>query len=268
MNLSSSAALQARSIFALMMRRIRSRYSGSRAGYLWAIIEPLAWVFVLKLAFQNGNSRPPVGDSFEVFFATGVVVARTWRSLAQSTAASLIKGPRSTLPTIHRMDGVYANWALETLTGGIVLIIILSLLQLFGFEAAPGHLFMCIVAFLGMSVFALAFGLAFALLVAIVPAMTHFRAMLFLLLFVTSGFSFVVDRMPPNIRNVLVWNPVLHCVEWFRESFYAGYECQSLDLLYLFSFTIICLLLGLAGERAFRRQAGKHNTSYADNEDF
>lgn len=254
MNLGASTALQARSIFALMMRRIRTRYKESRAGYVWAIIEPIVWVFVIKLAIRSHAHTPPVGDSFEIFVASGIVIARTWRSAVQQVLPYITRDRKRFLPTLHRLDAAYAAWALEIATGGVALVIVFCILGMFGFSAQPGNLLMCVIVFLAMGVYSLAFALTFSIVLVIAPGLHHFKTIILMALFITSGFSFAVDRMDPNFREFLVWNPLLHCVEWFREAFFYGYECRSLDLVYLFSVTILGLTIGLAAERALRRK--------------
>lgn len=253
MNLGSSAALQARSILALLMQRIRTQYLGSRAGYVWAILEPIAWIFVLKLAIQhNGAVRPPLGDSFEVFFATGITLARTWRMSVNQTAGIFLRGKTGNLPSIYRLDLVIASWLLEIATGFVVLIVILTIMGLFGLNVAPANPFACFIAFVGMAMFALSFGLAYSFVETIAPGLQYFRSIMMIIMFISSGFSFLIDRMPLAIREIVSWNPLVHCIEWFREGFYFGYECRSLDLPYLFTVTIIGLLIGLAAERALR----------------
>jgi capsular polysaccharide transport system permease protein len=251
----NSAALQMRSIKALMLRRIRTRYAGSRAGYVWAFVEPICWVFVLKFALAHGNQRPPVGTSFEVFFATGVVLMRTWRTATGAIVNSIAKTKRQMLPSLHRLDVAYATWLLEMATGAIVLILILAGLGIFGFHVMPADMLTCIAAFAGTSVFTIAFALAFSALMTVAPGLKHFQGLLLMVMFITSGFAMLVDRMPPQLRELVAWNPLVHCVEWFREGFYPGYECATLDREYLFTVTVACLLLGLAGERAFRRRS-------------
>lgn len=268
MDLGSSAALQARSVFALLMRRIRSEYTGSRAGYLWAIVEPIAWIFVLKLVIQSGNNaRPPVGDSFEVFFATGITVARTWRMSVNQTLTIFQRGKSSNLPSIYRLDMVLASWLLEMVTGLVVLAVILTILGLFGFNVTPSNLFGCFFAFAGMAFFALSFGVTYAFVETIAPGLRHFRSIIMIIMFVTSGFSFVLDRMPLAFRAIVSWNPLVHCIEWFREGFYYGYECRSLDLPYLFTTTVLGLLIGLAAERALRHKKPADGAAYG-NEEF
>lgn len=257
MDLAASAALQARSIYALILRRIRTQYAGSRAGYAWAIVEPIVWVFVLKMAIKGGGSGvPPIGTSYEVFFATGIVIARTWRTAAGQMAGVLTRNKRERLPTLYRMDTLYSIWILEMLTGGVALACILLILGAFGYDAMPYDLMFCVIAFFVCGIYTLAFALVFSLVLIVAPGLAHFKGIILLIGFVTSGFSFVVDRMPPSIRSVVTWNPLLHVIELFREGFYRGYECRSLDLVYLFVVTVSFLIVGLAAERALRR----HNT--------
>ena len=259
MNLSASALLQARSIYALILRKIRTDYAGSRAGYAWAIIEPIVWVFVLRLAIKHNSAAtiPPIGTSFEVFFTTGIVLARTWRAACSKIVAILVRAKPERLPTLHRMDSICATLILEILTGAVALTIMLCLFQAFGYDAVPYNLTICILAFVLCGVFALSFGLTFAMINILAPGIDHFRGIFFLIMFFTSGFSFVVDRMPAALRQVVTWNPLLHIIEFFREGFYRGYECRSLSLIYLMGFIVATLLIGAAGERALRRHTRK-----------
>jgi capsular polysaccharide transport system permease protein len=254
-NLPASAALQLRSIFALMMQRIRTRFVGSRAGYIWAIIEPICWIFVLKMALSShSGQQAPLGGSFEVFFATGVVLARMWKTTAGSVEPIITRTHKSVLPTLHKLDSAYATWLLEVVTAFVVLIVILVCLQLFGFEARPANPLLCLLVLGVTAVYSLAYSLAFALAINLAPGLVHFKSVIMLIMFMTSGFATLVDRMPPQLRDIMLWNPMVHCIEWFREGFYSGYECVSLDLGYLFGVTTSFLLLGLAGERALRRR--------------
>jgi capsular polysaccharide transport system permease protein len=254
-NLPASAALQFRSIFVLMLQRIRTRFVGSRAGYIWAIIEPICWIFVLKMAFSShAGQQSPLGGSFEVFFAIGVVLARMWKTTAGSVEPIVTRTHKSGLPTLHKLDSAYATWLLEIVTAIVVLIVILSSLQAFGFDAVPADPLTCLLVIGVTAVYSLSYALAFALAINLAPGLVHFKSIIMLIMFMTSGFATLVDRMPPQLRDILLWNPMVHCIEWFREGFYAGYECASLDRGYLFAVTICFLLLGLAGERALRRR--------------
>ncbi|HVI28482.1 ABC transporter permease [Hansschlegelia sp.] len=253
MNIAASASLQLRTIFALMLRRMRTKYANSRAGYIWAIVEPLIWIFVLKFAIRGRNDHhPPVGTSYEVFFAGGVLIARTWRTVSQSTS-KVLRRSQGSLPAVQRIDAAYATWLLEMATAAVAMLVVLASLEVFGFDAVPYDPLTCLAAFGATAAYTLAFSLVLALAMTVAPGLGHFQHILMLCLFMTSGFTTIVDRVPPQLREILVWNPVVHCVEWFREGFYRGYVCASLDREYLFTVTLVCLLIGLAGERVLRR---------------
>lgn len=267
MSISASAKLQGRAIVALVVSRMRSRYLGSRAGYVWAIVEPLVWVFVLKMVIRgNSDHLPPVGDSYEVFFAVGIIPARMFRTIAQTVSATLVSGRSARLPGLIRLDICYANGVLESITGGVVMLLALCILQTFGYHAIPGDILHFVIAFCAIALFSIAFGLAAGLMLVVAPGLQHFTNMIYMTLFLSSGFAFVVDRMPISTREIILWNPLVHLIEWIRMGFFTGYECRSMDLNYAFVVGICCLVAGLAGERVFRRAAGRENVVFDENE--
>jgi capsular polysaccharide transport system permease protein len=255
MNLKASAMLQARVVFALLLQRVRSEYSGSRAGYLWALVEPMAWIFVLKFMLSmNGSRPPPLGDSFEVFVVTGVAMARTWRQSANQIANIIFRRKRLSLPSTFHSDLVLAVWILEMLTGIVVMGILLVVLTIFGFDATPANIMTCLAAYGFLAFYTLGFGMTLGLIITLAPGLRYFQHILMLVLFMTCGFSFLMDRMPIALRSIFSWNPVFHCIEFLREGFYAGYECHNLDLVYVLAVTIVMILIGTAGERALRHK--------------
>lgn len=257
MSIANATVLQLRTIKTLVLRRFQTQYGDSRAGYAWAVVEPMLWVFVLKFGIRAGDhgaSTPPLGLSFEVFFATGVVLARTWRTSTNPIIVAVTKGFKGNMPLVSNLDNAYSVWILDMATGGVVMTIILFILDLWGMEAVPADILTCLMVYMVFSVFTFSFALMFAVLIYIIPVARRFQSIFMMAMFFTSGFAALLDRMPPMLRDIVSWNPLVHLIEWFREGFYPGYECVSKDLGYLFTVTICCLLFGLVGERAFRRR--------------
>ncbi|MEO0656736.1 MAG: sugar ABC transporter permease, partial [Pseudomonadota bacterium] len=62
-----------RSIIALMLREMATSYGRSPGGYLWAVLEPAAGIAILTLIFSFAFIGPPIGTSFPMFYATGMV---------------------------------------------------------------------------------------------------------------------------------------------------------------------------------------------------
>jgi capsular polysaccharide transport system permease protein len=69
-----------------------------------------------------------------------------------------------------------------------------------------------------------------------------------------TGIFYVPGMMPDWARDALVWNPLVHAIDWFRAGFYAAYQPHWLDRSYLLILAILLLLAGLAVERGLRRR--------------
>jgi capsular polysaccharide transport system permease protein len=68
-----------------------------------------------------------------------------------------------------------------------------------------------------------------------------------------SGVFYVVDLLTPSIRDVIVWNPLAHGIEWFRLGLYGRYLVHTLDREYLMGVAGIVLLVGITAHRATLR---------------
>jgi capsular polysaccharide transport system permease protein len=73
------------------------------------------------------------------------------------------------------------------------------------------------------------------------------------LLYFASGIFYLPDSMPPAIRDIIAWNPVLHGVTLLREGYYRGYESHLLDLRYLLFWAVGSVLCGLVVEKIARK---------------
>jgi capsular polysaccharide transport system permease protein len=74
------------------------------------------------------------------------------------------------------------------------------------------------------------------------------------ILYFASGIFYVPGMMPDWIRAILVWNPLLQAIDWFRTGFFAAYQPHWLDRFYLVGAATVALLAGFGAERALRRR--------------
>jgi len=71
-------------------------------------------------------------------------------------------------------------------------------------------------------------------------------------LFFASGIFYQVEFLPPQIREILVWNPLVHAIEWVRYCIYPEYFTQILDREYLLGWGLVGAVFGLGMERLLR----------------
>jgi capsular polysaccharide transport system permease protein len=60
--------------------------------------------------------------------------------------------------------------------------------------------------------------------------------------------------MPDWVRDILVWNPLLVGIEWFRSGFFIGYSPPWIDKPYLISIALACIVVGFVLERGLRKR--------------
>jgi capsular polysaccharide transport system permease protein len=67
-----------------------------------------------------------------------------------------------------------------------------------------------------------------------------------------SGVFYGLETLPPNVRDIISWNPVIHGIEMFRQGYYTNYRGSEIDVLYLALCALFLTFLALAMERTVR----------------
>ncbi len=250
--------VQARVIGALILREMRTRFGKSRLGYAWALIDPLLYIAVLSLVFHAaGRSNPPLGHSAILFFATGVLPLRMCIKIGASLM-SAIQANESLFyfPVVKQIDAIFARFILEFFTYIMVMILLFSAFAVILHLPQPNFLHL-LGAIVSLSLMGLGIGILNAIIIRFIKSWDKIFGILSTALFFASGVFFLVDRMPPQAREFLVWNPVLHGIEWFREGMFTDFVSYSLDRGYLVKCAVLSVVIGLALERSLRRRLRK-----------
>lgn len=245
---------QGRVVIALMLREMRLRSVHSRLSYLLALLEPILQLAMMMGIFSLIGRRPDFGTSLLLFLGTGIMPYFLFTHVSgRTTGAIRASGLVRALTAVQPLDIMLARSLLETATLLVVAVLLFAVIYASGVrEAIPIRPMLAIEGFAATALLAIGVGLingvigAFFRLWAVVYGVLS-RSLIFL-----SGVFFVPDFMPPSIRYVLSWNPLLHGLEWFRSGFYLTYPTLTLDKSYLLGFGLASLLIGLALERVFR----------------
>lgn len=248
-------ALQARVLVGLVLRETRATFGTSVFGYVWAIITPTVSIGLLVFIFSIVGRQPPFGSSLALFFATGILTLQFFSELSNKLM-TVFDANRAllTYPIIKDADTLIARALLIASTYTVIMAIFyagLIALDLASLPSRPEHVIM---AFLATWFLGLGFGVLNAVIASLWDTWTQIEKIMTRPLFFISGIFYVPSQLPPEAREVLQWNPVLHLVEWFRHGFYPNYNSVLLNVWYPISVGAAMLLLGLAGERLFRRE--------------
>lgn len=235
-----------RSIAALIQREIATTYGRSPGGYVWAVLEPIGGIAVLSLAFSLFLQRPALGTNFPLFYATAFLPFTLYAQLSVKLAQAIqFSRPLLAYPAVTFVDALAARFALALLTHAVVFaLVVIGIHLAFGLRAT-----------LDWPAILLGFTMAAALGLGVGTLNCYLRAMLPIWdtvwsvanrpLFLVSGIVFLLEGMPPSMRGLLWYNPLIHITAEMRRGFYPTYHATAASPAYVFALALISLALGL-----------------------
>jgi capsular polysaccharide transport system permease protein len=248
---------QLRVIGALVRRETRAHFGESRLGYLWAVIEPLIHLLAYAVLFSFIlRRRPLVGGSLVLFIVTGLVPYFLYSKLASYMTGAIVENRALlNLPLVKPFDVFASRAILESTTYLFVGVILLVGLFLSGVPQAvprdPLNLAAAIIVIVSMGC---GLGMVNAVLQTFISNWHTIFTLVSGPLYLLSGIYFLIDEIPPPLRDYLLYNPLLHLVGWFRSGFYPNYSVTYIDHGYALCWSIAALLLGLGVQRVARRK--------------
>ena len=251
-----SAGVQARVIHALVLREANVKFARHRLGYLWAFVEPVAFVAAFALILSVGGRSLPAGMPAVPFLITGIIPFFLFRDVAGATLTGVTANKALLVyPQVSAFDVMIARALLEIATSIVVFVILLAAVLGLGIDfriERPVEAFGWLIA-MGLAGFG--FGAACGALEPLFPAVQRIvPAVVLRPLFWISGVFFTSGMLPPNLRDMALLNPLLHMIELMRSAFFHEFENQYASLAYaLFSLLIVLFIAGLL-HRALRRQ--------------
>jgi len=245
---------KARVIGALVLRESRVTFGSVKLGYFWAIAEPVIGTAILTLIFSYLARHPPIGTSFPLFYATGMITYQMYRKLSGSML-NVFSANRGLLayPLVKETDVVFARWILINLTYLFIFIIFFTGLIYLDQAGLPHRLDITLLALAALSLLGLGAGLTNAMICVLWPTWKRIEAIISRPMFFISGVFFIPEMIPPTVRYYLSWNPLMHIIDWFRVGYYSNYDSIIFDPGYLFLSTALLLAIGLGAERLYRK---------------
>lgn len=235
-----------RTVMALILREMVTTYGRSPGGYIWALLEPAAGVALLTAIFSLGFRSPPIGSSFAIFYATGIVPFLMFSGLASKVGSALLYSKSLlTYPSVTYLDALVARFLLNASTQLMVAYIVLTYI-IVGMGVPVSLDFSRI--FLGFSMIlslGLGIGILNGFLFAVAPVWQQIWSILTRPLVLLSGVIFIYERVPVPYNEYLLYNPLVHVIAIIRSGFYARYDAAYASPLYVFTISGVTLVAGL-----------------------
>ncbi len=235
-----------RIVSAFIIREIATRYGRSPGGYLWAFLEPIAFIALMSSLMSAIGRSPPMGTSFTLFYATGYLAFSLYR-IMENYLTSAVSANRSLLsyPSVAAFDAVVARFILQAGTSVVVsVVIILGALQT---VRHPISLDWARILEAATAAWIMAIGVALCNITLFFKFPLYRKAYENLTrpLLLISGVFILPTHVPHPYREWLLWNPVSHIVILFRRGFYGAPGHDGLDVQFLTITVCTAFFLGM-----------------------
>ena len=236
----------ARTIGALILREMATTYGRSPGGYLWAVLEPIGGIAILSFVFSFAFRMPPIGISFPLFYATGVIPLGIYTESA-TKIASAIGYSRALLayPSVTFLDAILARFLLHMLTESMVCYLIFGGIFLFLETHTVVDIPTIAGAILLAGVLGLGVGTLNCFLFVRFPVWQRVWPILMRPLFFISGVFNLFDALPETLRTWLWYNPMVHIIGLMRHGVYNNYDAAYVSVTYVMGISMASFTMGL-----------------------
>lgn len=244
-----------RTISALILREMSTRYGRTMGGYFWALLEPFAAIILMAVGFSLLLHVPPLGSNFFLFYASGYLPFSLYQQIANFVARAItFSRPLLFYPAVTWIDAVLARFILNALTGIMVGFFTLACIMVTldtrtVIDVLPMLLATGLALLLGLGI-----GLMNCALSGLYPTWEVVWSIITRPLFIASGVLFTYEDMPQGVQDILWYNPLMHIIGIFRKGIYPLYEPEYVSVAFVTGVSLAMTMFGLLLLRRFYRQ--------------
>jgi capsular polysaccharide transport system permease protein len=247
------AAVQYRTVGALVIRELHTRFGDNYQGYLWFLGEPAILAFGVALIHLASGMRMPWGIPIADFAIAGYTSYYLFRSAANRGGAGITSN--KTL-LFHRhvklFDIMLARAILETLSTMGAAIFLLTLVWLVGFGHIPQRPMRFMECWALNAWFCFGVTMVCAYLCSRWESAERFiHPATYLCMPISGAFSFISD-LPAPIRPYVALFPPAEFTEMAREGVFANFTSGYVSIPYLITWSAGLTLLGIVLLRVIR----------------
>ncbi|MQT15273.1 ABC transporter permease [Segnochrobactrum spirostomi] len=250
-----SLGIQRRVIGALLVREALRRFGHENLGFFWVMVEPLLLVLgvvVLWHLIDEGHGK----ISITPFALTGYSMLTLFRAHV-FRALKLVHSNSGLFfhQNIKVFDIMLARGALDTIAGFVAFLIAYVPLYLYGLVPAVRDPLLLICAWALCAWYSWSFGAILGAISEFSEAAEHIIHPMMYLTLPISGAFYMVSWLSPSAREVVLYAPLVNCMEMFRAGAFPASLKTSWNAGYVtawaFAQTAVALpLMELARRRA------------------
>jgi len=233
---------------ALLLREALYRLFGSRAAWVWLLMEPVVHIVFLMFIFTVVRARIVGGIETPLWLMVGLLAFFMFKRAGMQAMNAV--GANQALfayRQVKPVDTVLTRAALEGFLMLLVAILLFAGAGLLGIAIIPADPLAVFEAFFALWLLGLGFGLGASVAAVLVPEFAKLIGLIMIPLYFLSGVIFPIASVPLPYREWLMLNPVAHGLEATRLGFAPYYQAvPEMNIAYLYGCALVSIFFGLA----------------------
>lgn len=233
-------------VFALMMRELKTRFGARKLGYFWALAEPAAQAAFMAVLFTLLGRNSISGVPVAMFLLSGILPYKLFSKLLPQLAAS-VQANRAffSYRQVTPIDPFITRFLIEISTFIVVYILIMSFMAWLGFEVVPHDLLELLAACGVLALIAVGLGLILCSVNSYWDDTLKVLSMVMTPMFFISGIFFSATMIPQQFWYLFTWNPVFHVIELCRDALFESYTTPVGDWMFVSLVALVTNTIGL-----------------------
>lgn len=240
-------------ILNLSLRDFEKKYISNFFGFIWAVLDPLAFILILYLVFNSRYAKTnPEEVPYVVYLITGYIAYDLFSGALRSLT-SCINDHTFLLKKVNFRVAILPIVTVfsHLMIHGIVLVI--CVVFLFFNDIYPVFFWFQLIYYIfALSFLLIALGWLTSSIFLFFPDINNIVGIITQALFFLSPIFWNMQGLPPGTQFVLKLNPIFYIVNGYRESLtnHQGFWTHPLQTFYFWAF---CLVALIAGVTVFKR---------------
>ncbi len=220
----AAAKVQLRVVQALMIRSVMVRYGHSNLGFFWLLGEPLLLTCGVMVMWSITGAEGGHGVGVVPMALTGYSFITMWRHIVGHSTHAI---QHSSNLLYHRnikiLDIVLADTALEFVGITSAFLTAYIPLYLYGLIGPVTDPLLLFGGFFLAAWFSFSFGLILTGICALSEPASRFVAPIMYITLPFTGVFFMVSWLPDQYQNLILWSPLVNCIEMIRGGLFPTY---------------------------------------------
>lgn len=228
----------------LIVRDLLALHAHTGLGYLWAFAQPLVYTATLATLYIVTGHQAPMGSSVIAYLAVGIVPFVSFYLRIQGGVSSAVRSNVQLLyfRQVTPLTLIVAAFVREYLTSLIVFVVIAGGIAMYDKTVQISDPLTILAAVTGISVLAAVFGVVFGLGELVVPALQLAETIVFRFMLFFGGAMYYANFLPPQIRKIALYNPLLSMFEFIRGAYFVNYQPRYAE----WEYPLECMVVGVA----------------------